>query len=72
MAKKAKIVPVSNVWYLVPIFFGLLGSLIVWFALKNTNREKAKEIAIIGFVINIAIAFVLFPLMLFFAIVSMA
>jgi len=33
----------SKAWYLLPIFFGLLGGLIMFFVLKDENRQMAKN-----------------------------
>lgn len=51
---------VSNVWYLLPMLFGLVGSIIVWFVVKGRDRKKAKEIAIVGFVLGVMIEIILY------------
>ena len=33
----------SNCWYLLPIFLGIIGGIIAYFALRNDDREKAKN-----------------------------
>ena len=33
----------SNWWYLLPIFLGIIGGIIGYFALRNDDREKAKK-----------------------------
>ena len=35
--------PRSSLWYLVPIFLGLIGGIIAYFALRNDDRQKAKK-----------------------------
>lgn len=44
---------VSNWWYLVPIFLGIIGGLIAWVVNKDVNPKKAKKLLIIGIVIPI-------------------
>ena len=34
----------SRAWYLVPIFFGLIGGIIAYFAIRRDDPQKAKEI----------------------------
>ncbi len=38
----------SRMWYLVPIFLGILGGVISWFALRNSDRALAKNCLIVG------------------------
>ena len=52
----------SNWWYLVPIFLGLIGGIIAFFALRNDDRKKAKNclylgiiLAVIGLFLNLMI-----------------
>ena len=33
----------SNWWYLLPIFLGIIGGIIAYFALRNDDRQKAKK-----------------------------
>ena len=33
----------TNWWYLIPIFLGLIGGIIAWFALKTFDRKFAKN-----------------------------
>ena len=33
----------SRAWYLVPIFFGLIGGIIAYFAIRKDDRPKAKK-----------------------------
>lgn len=35
--------PRSSAWYLLPIFFSILGGLISYFALRNDDPSKAKN-----------------------------
>ena len=50
----------SNVWYLLPIFVGLIGGVIAYWVLRHDDPKKAKKclyvgiaLAIIGIVINV-------------------
>ena len=52
----------SNVWYLLPIFVGLIGGVIAYWILRHDDPKKAKKclylgiaLAIVGIVINILI-----------------
>ncbi|MEX2193441.1 MAG: hypothetical protein WD717_08725 [Nitrosarchaeum sp.] len=52
----------SSVWYLLPIFVGLIGGIIAYWILRHDDPKKAKKclyvgiaLAIIGIVINIFI-----------------
>ena len=45
--------PRSSWWYLVPIFLGLIGGIIAYFALKNDDREKAKKCLYLGIILGI-------------------
>ncbi len=43
----------SPFWYLLPVFLGIIGGIIVYFALKNTDKQKAKRSLVIGIIISI-------------------
>lgn len=52
----------SNMWYLLPIFVGLIGGIIAYLVLRHNDPKKAKKclyvgiaLAIIGIVINVLI-----------------
>jgi len=52
----------SNMWYLLPIFVGLIGGIIAYWILRHDDPKKAKNclyigivLAIIGIVVNILI-----------------
>lgn len=34
---------ISRPWYLIPIFFGLFGSLIMWVILRDEKTEDVKQ-----------------------------
>ena len=40
----------SNWWYLVPIFLGIIGGIIAYFAIRNDDREKAKKCLYVGLI----------------------
>ena len=51
--------PRSNLWFLLPIFLGLIGGVIAYFILRNDDSKKAKNclylgiaLAVIGIVMN--------------------
>ena len=53
----------SRWWYLVPIFFGLIGGIIAYFAIRRDDPEKAKKCLYLGLIltaINIIANFALF------------
>ena len=41
----------SNWWYLVPIFLGVIGGIIAYFALRRDDREKAKKCMYLGLIL---------------------
>ena len=43
----------SPFWYLLPIFLGIIGGIIVYFALKNNDKQKAKRALVIGIIFSI-------------------
>jgi len=52
----------SNLWFLLPIFIGLIGGIIAFFILRQDDPKKAKNclflgiiLAIIGLVFNILV-----------------
>jgi len=52
----------SRWWYLCPIFFGLIGGIIAYFAIRRDDPQKAKKcfmlgiiLTLINIVVNIAI-----------------
>ena len=53
----------SNAWFLLPIFFGMIGGIIAFFILRKDDPQKAKNclyvgivFMIIGIMLNIVIA----------------
>jgi len=52
----------SNLWFLLPIFLGLIGGIIAFFVLRQNDPKKAKNclylgiiLAIIGLMFNILV-----------------
>ncbi len=48
----------SNFWYLLPIFLGVIGGIIAYFALRRDDREKAKKCMYLGLIL-LAVGFLL-------------
>ncbi len=53
----------SNAWFLLPIFFGVIGGIIAFFILRHDDPSKAKNclylglvLMVIGIIFNIFIA----------------
>ncbi len=40
--------PRSNVWFLLPIFFGVIGGIIAFFILRHDDPRKAKNCLYLG------------------------
>ena len=38
----------SRLWYLVPIFFGLIGGIIAYFAIRRDDPQKARKCIWVG------------------------
>ena len=53
----------SRWWYVLPIFFGLIGAIIAYFAIRRDDPQKAKKCLYLGIIltaINIIINISLF------------
>jgi len=53
----------SRWWYLCPIFIGLIGGIIAYFALRRDDPQKAKKCLLLGVglsVINILVNLIFF------------
>ena len=48
----------SNWWYLLPIFLGIIGAIIAYFALRNDDRKKAKKCLYLGLILWAILIFV--------------
>ena len=42
----------SRWWYLVPIFFGLIGGIIAYFAIRKDDPQKAKKCLWVGIILT--------------------
>jgi len=42
----------SNWWYLLPIFLGIIGGIIAYFALRNDDHQKAKKCLYLGLILG--------------------
>ena len=43
----------SNAWFLLPIFFGMIGGIIAFFILRQDDHQKAKNCLYLGIVFMI-------------------
>ena len=41
----------SNWWYLLPIFLGIIGGIIAYFAIRKDDRTKAKKCLYLGLIL---------------------
>ena len=55
--------PRSNAWFLLPIFFGVIGGIIAFFIIRGDDPRKAKNclyvgiiLMVIGIIFNITLA----------------
>ena len=42
----------SRWWYLVPVFFGLIGGIIAYFAIRRDDPQKAKKCLWVGIILT--------------------
>ena len=45
----------SKAWYLLPIFFGIIGGIVMYLVLKDTDRKMAKKGIILSIILTVAI-----------------
>ena len=43
----------SRWWYLCPIFFGLIGAIIAYFAIRRDDPQKAKKCLMLGIILTL-------------------
>lgn len=43
----------SNWWFLLPIFLGLIGGVIAYFVLRNSDPPKAKNCLYLGVILGV-------------------
>jgi len=55
----------SRLWYLIPIFLGIIGGLIAYLILKKDNSKLARRCLIVGILITIIPAIIGFSLVLY-------
>ena len=55
--------PRSNAWFLLPIFFGVIGGIIAFFILRHDDPRKAKNclylglaLMVVGIILNVFLA----------------
>ena len=53
----------SNAWFLLPIFFGIIGGIIAYFVLRHDDQRKARNclylgivFMVIGIIVNILVS----------------
>ena len=44
----------SNLWFLLPIFFGIIGGIIAFFVLRQDDPAKAKNCLYLGIALMVA------------------
>jgi len=52
----------SGAWFLLPFFFGIIGGIIAYFAVKEDNKREANQYLIVGIIMSI-IGFIFFAIM---------
>ena len=52
----------SKIWYLLPIFFGFVGGMAMFFVLKDENRQLAKNGVKVGAILTILLVVVIVTL----------
>ncbi len=57
MDEISKVKPTPLLW-LVPIFMGLLGGILMYISVKDENQEKANNAILVGFLSSITMIFV--------------
>lgn len=58
----------TKLWYLIPIFFGIVGGIIGYFAVKDNDQKLANNLLIIGIVMTLIGLF--FSFLIFLALFS--
>ena len=56
----------SNSWYVLPVFGGIIGGMISWFAIRYDDPRKTRNCLLLGIVLTaIPIALMTIPLVIF-------
>ena len=53
----------SNLWYLVPFFFGIIGGLIAYVGTKDEDRDMATNLLVFGLFWSLILAFITWVLL---------
>ena len=51
---------VSNLWYIAPVLFAILGGAVAWFLNKDKDSEKARNFLIVGAVMTVINVFLIY------------
>ena len=54
-------------WYLAPIFLGVIGSIIMWFVVKDEDHPDAPKMVRKGWIIGLVLSFFWVPPLLLLA-----
>ncbi|MDC0171792.1 hypothetical protein OAK02_03105 [Candidatus Nitrosopelagicus sp.] len=60
----------SAAWYLAPIFLGIIGSVIMWYVVKDEDHPDSQKMVRKGWIIGIVLT--VLPLLMFVPIVFFA
>ena len=56
----------SDLWYILPIFGGIIGGIISWFAIKYDDPRKGRNCLLLGIVLTaIPIILMIIPFLIF-------
>lgn len=55
----------SKWWYIIPIFLGVIGGIITWFALRFHDKRLAKNCLILGIIFNVFVISILMVFLMF-------
>ena len=56
----------SNFWYILPVFGGIIGGLISWFAIRYDDQKKARNCLLLGIALTtIPIALIIIQFVMF-------
>lgn len=47
--------PVSALWWLLPIFFGILGGVVAYIGVRDRDARKAKNMLIVSIVLTVVL-----------------
>jgi hypothetical protein len=55
----------TKLWYLVALFLGIFGGIIGYFAVKDEDKEMAKNLLLIGIIVTFIIPIIYLMLFIF-------